>query len=467
VAGKRRTSARRARGCGDFSLRVYHLERKKRNATSLKADRQKGEDVRARELLGWAMYDFANSGYTTVVVTAVFNAYFVSQVARGAPWASFAWAASLAIANAVIFATAPLVGAWADVHAAKKRLLAGTTLGCVVSTGALAMVAPGDLALAVTLVALSSFFFGCGENLVAAFLPELASAEALGKVSGWGWSLGYLGGLTALGACLAYVTWAQAQGQQAAQFVPVTMVITAALFALASLPTFLWLRERAVPHPAEARRGALTASYARVLDTVRHAARYRDLALFLVCIVFYQAGVSIVIALAAVYAQQALGFETQDTIKLILVVNVTAAVGAFAFGYVQDRLGHVATIAVTLVGWIATTVVAWAAQDRDTFWIAANLAGLCLGSSQSAGRALVGYLSPEDRRAEFFGLWGVAVKLSAIIGPLSYGAVTWATGGNHRLAILATGAFFVAGLALLAGINVSRGRAAALAAGSP
>jgi UMF1 family MFS transporter len=217
--------------------------------------------VRGREIFAWAMYDFANSGYTTVVITAVFNAYFVSVVAGNAAWATFAWTAALAVSYAAIVVTAPLVGAWADIHAAKKRLLALTTAGCVLSTAALAWVGPGDLALAIALVAVSNFFFGSGENIVAAFLPEIARADALGKVSGWGWSLGYLGGLVSLGACLAYVTRAQGAGQSAADFVPVTMLITAAIFVLASLPTFLWLRERALARPAEARRGALAAAY--------------------------------------------------------------------------------------------------------------------------------------------------------------------------------------------------------------
>jgi UMF1 family MFS transporter len=181
----------------------------------------------------------------------------------------------------------------------------------------------------------------------------------------------------------------------------------------------------------------------------------------LVCIVFYQAGIQTVVALAAIYAEQALGFSTRDTIVLILVVNVTAAAGAFAFGHVQDRLGHIGTIALTLVLWIATTLFAWAATGPGLFWVAANLAGLCLGSSQSAGRALVAYLSPADRHAEFFGLWGMAVKLSSILGPLTYGVMTWMTGGNHRLAMLATGIFFVVGLLLLVGIDVPRGRRAA------
>jgi UMF1 family MFS transporter len=416
--------------------------------------------VEGREVFSWAMYDFANSGYTTVVITAVFNAYFVAEVAGRAPWATFAWTAALAVSYALIVLTAPVIGAYADAHAAKKRLLLFTTIGCVVFTAGLALVGRGDLALGITLVILSNFFFGTGENLVAAFLPEIAKGEAMGKVSGWGWSLGYLGGLIALGACLVYVAHAQGRGAAAAEFVPVTMLITAGIFALASLPTFVFLRERAVPVAGAA--DILRSAFARVAQTLGQARRYADLWRFLIALVFYQAGIQTVIALAAVYAQEAMGFTTRDTLFLILVVNVTAALGAFAFGHVQDRLGHVRTLVLTLCGWLIAVVLAWMAEGAALFWVVANLVGLCLGSSQSAGRALVGYLSPPARTAEFFGLWGLAVKLSAILGPLTYGAVTWATQGNHRLAILSTGAFFVIGLAILAGLDTARGRAAAL-----
>lgn len=417
--------------------------------------------VRTREVVAWAMYDFANSGYTTVVITAVFNAYFVGVVAAKAAWATFAWTAALAVSYALVLVTAPVVGAYADLRAAKKRLLVLTTAGCVVFTAALALTGPGTLALAIALLVASNFCFGTGENLVAAFLPELADGEALGKVSGWGWSLGYLGGLVALGLCLVYVGWAEGRGQSAAQFVPVTMLIVAALFAAASLPTFLVLRERARPQPPRPGTSLGGGAFARLADTVRHARRYRDLARFLVCIVFYQAGIQTVVVIAAIYAQATLGFTTRQTITMILVVNVTAAVGAFGFGHVQDRLGHVPTLAATLVLWIATALVAWAATGATQFWVAANMAGFALGASQSAGRALVGYLSPEDRRAEFFGLWGLAVKLSAILGPVTYGAISWATAGDHRVAMLATSGFFIVGLALLAGVDVRRGRRAA------
>jgi UMF1 family MFS transporter len=406
------------------------------------------------------MYDFANSGYTTVVITAVFSAYFVAEVAGDAPWATFAWTAALAVSYLLIMLTAPLLGAWADAHAAKKRLLAATTIGCVMFTAALALVGRGDIALAITLIILSNFFFGSGENLIAAFLPEIARGEALGRISGWGWGLGYLGGLVALGLCLAYVSDAQASGAPATVFVPVTMLLTAMIFALASLPTFLYLRERAQPQPGA--RVAIGAVFVGLLETLRTAHRYRDLRRFLICLTFYQAGIQTVIALAAIYAQQAMGFTTRDTILLILVVNVTAAIGALLFGYLQDRAGHIRSIGIILVAWIVTVLLAWRATDAALFWLAANCVGLCLGSSQSAGRALVGYLSPSGRQAEFFGLWGLAVKCSSILGPLSYGAVSWLSGGDHRLAILLTGVYFVVGLLMLAGIDAERGGQVAL-----
>jgi MFS transporter, UMF1 family len=418
--------------------------------------------VRPREIWAWAFYDFANSGYTTVVITAVFAAYFVSEVAGRAPWATFAWTSALAVSSALIMLTAPLVGAYADAHAAKKRLLFITTVGCAVFTAGLAFVGSGDFVLGVTLIILSNYFFGSGENLIAAFLPEIAAAEGMGRISGWGWSLGYFGGLVSLGASLAYVTHAQAQGAAAADFVPVTMLITAGIFALASLPTFLLLRERA--QPVAGASDVPRSAFGRVADTLRHARRHADLWRFLLCLVFYQAGIQTVVALAAVYAQEVMGFTTRDTLVLILLVNITAAVGAFAFGHIQDWLGHVRTLVLTLIGWLIAVVLAWLAEDVMLFWIVANIVGLCLGASQSAGRALVGYLSPPGRTAEFFGLWGLAVKLSAILGPVTYGAVTWITDGNHRLAMLTTGLFFVIGLAILASLDVRRGRRAAVEA---
>ena len=419
--------------------------------------------VTRREAWAWAMYDFANSGYTTVVITAVFNAYFVAVVAEGAAWGTLAWTSAIALSYVLIILSAPLLGAYADAYACKKRLLLLSTLGCVLFTAGLALAGPGTLAIAVVFVVLSNLCFGSGENLIAAFLPEIAREEAIGRVSGWGWGFGYLGGLLSLGASLAYVSWAQAQGHTAAQFVPVCMLLTAILFALASLPTFLFLRERSQAQPQPDARHSARVAFARFAQTVREAGRYRDLLRFLACTLCYQAGIAAVVTLAAIYATQAMGFTTQDTLKLILLVNVTASLGAVLFGYVQDRLGHLATLTLTLFGWLLMIGLAWAAEGPPLFWLAANIAGLCMGASQSAGRAIVGLLAPPTRRAEFYGLWGQAVKLSSIIGPMTYGLTSWLTAGDHRLAMLITGSYFVLGLLILASVDLARGRRAALA----
>lgn len=420
-----------------------------------------------RELFAWAMYDFANSGYTTVVLTTIFNAYFVGVVvgrAAGFPegTGTLLWTVAVSIPNALVLVSAPVLGAIADHYAAKKRFLLVTSIGCILGTALLALTGPGDVGLAMTLVVLSNFTFATGENLIAAFLPEISNQGSMGRVSAYGWAVGYLGGLTVLGVCLAYVSWAQRNGFDAAQYVPVTMLIVAATFALAATPTFLWLKERAVSVPRSLGEHSLTIGFQHLRHTLADSTRFRDLFRFLMALTVYYCGINTVVVLAAVYAQEVMGFRTNDTIVLVMVVNVTAALGAFLFGQVQDRLGSLPTLAITLLIWIGASSLAFWTESRAGFWFVANLVGIALGSSQASGRALVGQFAPPRRAAEFFGLWGLAGKLAAIVGPLSYGLITYLTAGNHRLAILSTVLFFVAGLMLLATVNESRGKAAAM-----
>jgi UMF1 family MFS transporter len=417
--------------------------------------------VRKREVFGWAMYDFANSGYTTVVITAVFAAYFVGGIAGNAPWATFAWTVALSISYGIVMVTMPSLGAWADLRAAKKRLLAIVTLGCVACTAALSLAGPGSVALAMLLVVLSNTFYSYGESLTAAFLPELARPEAMGKVSGWGWGFGYFGGMLALGLSLAYVLWAQQHGIPAEHFVPVTILLTAVLYGGASVVTFRLLRERAQPDPAAVVQGGFAASLRQLGQTFSQARRYRDFMWLLACAVLYQGGVAVAVALAAIYAEQVIGFQQQETMVLVFVLNFAAAAGAFAWGYLQDRIGHKLALGSTLVGWVATCVIAAWSTSKGEFWWAAAIAGLCMGSSQSAGRAMAGMFAPRRQAAEFFGLWTFAIRLASIIGPLSYGAITWATDGNQRAAILSTAVLFLGGLVVLLKVDVARGRLAA------
>jgi UMF1 family MFS transporter len=362
----------------------------------------------------------------------------------------------------------PLLGAWCDRQGTKKRLLALTTLGCVLSTLALGWVGPGDVALGMLLIIISNTFYTMGESLIAAFLPELATGPGMGRVSGWGWALGYVGGMLCLGMCLAYVLQAQARGEPAASFVPVTVVMTALFYGAASLFTFAWLRDRAQPalEGASATTAARASQWQRLRLSLRSLQRYPELARLLACIVSYQAGVAVAITLAAIYAEQVMGFQPQETMALIFALNIAATVGAFSLGHAQDRWGHQRTLAVTLVGWIITCAIVAMAHTKPVFWGAAVLAGLCLGSSQSAGRAMAGLLTPPAQTAEFFGLWSFAVRAASIAGPLLYGLITWMTAGNQRLAIGATGGLFVLGLWWLWPLDMAKGRARVTNAGA-
>jgi UMF1 family MFS transporter len=420
-----------------------------------------------RELLSWALYDFANSGYTTVVQTTIFSAYFVGVVAGMAQGvtpglSTLLWSLSIGIANFIVMISGPLLGAIADHRACKKPFLLISSVGCILSTALLALVGPGDIWLGMVLVTLSAIMFASGENLIAAFLPELVPEKNMGRMSGYGWSLGYFGGLLTLAICLAYITWAKQQGMSETHFVPVTLLITAGIFALTAAPTFLWLRERAIPAVWDKSQSSLQVSYTRLVHTFKEAARFRDLLWFLITLGVYQSGVSTVVVLAAIYAQEVIGFDTQSLIVLIMVVNVTAAVGAFICGHLQDRMGSVPTLAITLLIWIVAVIVALLANDRSDMWIAGNIIGLAMGASQAVGRALVSKFSPTERAGEFLGLWGLVNRLSAIVGPLSYGLINYWSHGNHRMSLLSTLSFFIVGLVLLSKVNESRGKAAAL-----
>lgn len=423
--------------------------------------------VSPREVWAWSAFDFANSGYTTVVLTAVYNAYFVSVVAGNASYATLAWTLVVAASNILSMLAMPAIGAMADARASKKRWLFLMTAACIAATCGLAFTHEGSIVLAALLIIISNFAYNVGETLNSAFLPELARPEAVGKVSGWGWSFGYCGGITTLGISIALVMLGEDWGWSPDAAVQATLAVTALVFAAASAPIFLLLKERS--RPREERmlsvREAAAASLSELRKTFNSLHLFKDFGILSLCGFLYQCGVSVVITLSAVYASAVMGFTTEDSLVMVFLVNITAAAGAFAFGYIQDKIGHKKALGATLLVWIAMAATAATTESRTGFWIAANLAGLAMGSSQSAGRAMVALFAPKQRLAEFYSFWNMALWLSAVVGPVSYGAITFAADNNHRLAICTTGLFFVLALAALFFINIERGRAAASAAG--
>ena len=299
------------------------------------------------------------------------------------------------------------------------------------------------------MVIISNFAYNVGETLNSAFLPELAPASSMGKVSGWGWSFGYCGGLVTLGISLIIVSQMQAAGAAAHDYVPYTMLVTALVFLLAASPFALYVKERAIPRTDAKFWNLVRESQASLVKTFKSLPKHKNFAWLTASGLSFQSGIAVVITLAAIYANQVMGFTPAETIMLFLLVNVTAAIGAFVFGYIEDKIGHKRALIATLLIWIAMVGVAYCAQTKALFWVAANLAGLAMGSSQSAGRALVGVLAPETERAAFYSFWNMALWIANIIGPMTYGSITWLSGNDQRLALLMTGSFFVLGLILL------------------
>ncbi|MFP3939085.1 MAG: MFS transporter [Thermoanaerobaculia bacterium] len=413
--------------------------------------------VRPREVFGWAMFDFANSSYTTIVVTVAFGNYFTGLVAPGERGDAL-WGAAITASNLLVVVLSVIVGAMADGAARKKAFLFASYLVCVAGTAGLYFAVPGRVALALILFVASNVAFSLGENFTSSFLPELSTPRNIGRISGFGWGLGYVGGLLSLLAIYPFLTGGfTAENLGSLRLV---WVVNAGFFLLAGVPTFLLLRERALPTPGRGWLEHAADGLRRVAETAREVRHFAQLARFLGAFFFFQAGLTTMFAFAGIYAVQTVGFEAGDLIVLFLVLNFTAALGALGFGWVQDRIGVKRTIQLTLVLWIVICAAAFFVRTQGQFWAVAVLAGVGIGSLQSAARSMVGLFAPVEKSGEFFGFWGLAGKASYAVGPLVFGLVSSAT-GDQRWAILSTGGFFVLGLAGMALVDEAAGHRAA------
>ena len=428
----------------------------------------------AREIFGWAMFDFANSSYTTVIVTVVFSVIFPRLIVGDGPeyrQGNLLWSVALSVSYGLVVLTAPVLGAIMDFRAAKKRFLFGSYLLTVAATALLYFASPGQVWLAVVLVVISNYGFSVGESFTSSFLPDLGPTEELGKISGFAWGLGYVGGI----ACTALVLGIVGD-QTLENFGRVRLVgpITALFFLVAAVPTFMFLRERGTPKVLPPGESMLAMGFRRIVETGRALGGFRDLLMFFVSFFFAMAGLSIVIAFAFIYGDQVIRWSRTSQMLMFVITNLTASVGAVGFGFLQKRWGNLRTFNVTLGIWVAAIIgiwgtpgiTAWLNGAFGTAWRAESvflfmgaMAGLCLGATQSASRTLVAVFSPESKSAEFFGFWGLFGKLAAVFGLLSLGVLQVRLG--LQSAILLCSLFFLVALALTLFVREERGRAAA------
>jgi len=401
--------------------------------------------VRKREIFGWCCYDFANSAFITVVITVVYGPYFTGVVAAGWAGANTLWSVTLAASQVVVMVFGPALGVLADVTASKKKFLLAMMWVCSAATAALWLTGPGTVALAAGLVIVAYAAFSFGENFCASFLSELSTAANCGRISGYGWSFGYLGGLGALGLAMLVLSVSP-------DGVRWVFVVTALFMVAATLPVLLLLRERKQPESHVARWWQL--GWESVLRAARDLPQHRDLLRFFWAFLLYMSGLGAVVAFAAIYSEQVLGFTTAENLVLFASLQISSALGALAFGWWQDRAGSVNMLTAALLLWCLVAVGAYFCQTKEVFFLVGNVAGLAIGSCQAGSRAVVSLLSPRERAAEFFGFWGVFGKLAAVVGPLFMGVL--ADVFDLRVAVLSTLVFFVGGLIVLRGVRMAR-----------
>jgi UMF1 family MFS transporter len=295
---------------------------------------------------------------------------------------------------------------------------------------------------------MGNFAFSLGENFCASFLPEISTPETCGKISGYGWSFGYMGGLASLGLAILIL---KAGGNDSPEVIRNIFPATGAFFIVAALPTLLFLRERAVPKPAS--EAAEPNAMVHLLGTLKHLPSNPTLLYFFISFFFYMCGLCSIIAFASTYTEKA-GFNTNEALLLFASLQISSAIGAFAFGFFQDRYGAKPTLIISLAMWILVCVGAALSTNKTTFFLVGNLAGIVIGSTQSASRAIVSVLTPKGLEGEYFGLWGFFGKLAAMAGPLAFALVADSTGPRWAIGVVAM--FFVTGIVLLSGLQLKR-----------
>ena len=421
---------------------------------------------RRAAVVSWCLFDFANSSYTTLIMTAVYSVYFRDAVVGAAGnRGDRLWGIANFLAMGVVAVASPILGAFSDYSGRRKFLLIATTLQTIATTALLYLVGPGDVMSGIVYYVVATIGFEAGYVFYNAFLPDVSTPATIGRVSGWAWAIGYAGGLLSLALCFPLVARplrdaAGVLDPLAVSHRQISFLLVAVFYLVFALPSFIWLRESAPQGRLNGLRAYASVGFRRTAETLRHLGRYRETGKFILASLFFTDGITTVISFSAIYATTTFHFTSGDLVVLFLVLNVVAFPGSLVAGYLADRFGPKATLVGSLWLWVVTIIVGYAAQDRVTFLLMACLAALGMGSTQAVGRSFMAQITPPSRESEFFGFYVLSGKFASMFGPLVFGFVSEAT-GSQRVAVLSLLPFFLIGLALMAAVDEKRALAQA------
>tara|TARA_Y100001978_G_scaffold196343_1_gene205781 strand:+ start:460 stop:1740 length:1281 start_codon:yes stop_codon:yes gene_type:complete len=416
-----------------------------------------------RTLWAWAMYDFANSAFTTLVVTFIYGAYFTKGIAPDEMLGTQWWSWAIAVTAIIVSFLSPVLGALSDVGGYRKWIMMLSTWCCVAATAFLFFPQQGQVFSALILFVLANVSFEFGTVFCNAYLPEIVSKERIGRASGFAWALGYIGGLLALGIALILLVQPEIPilgfSIENGENIRATNLLVALWFLVFSIPTFIWLQDRR-PEKGKFKESVAT-SFKLLFHTFQELKKYRIVARFLLARLVYNDALVTIFAFGGIYAAGVIGFTFEEIMILGIVLNITAGLGAFLMGYLDDSKGSQKTVQwsilflsfACLLGFVAPIIPTWFADvswltSKLVFWIAAILIGFFSGPNQSASRSLMAHYTPAEKRNEFFGFYAFSGKATSFLGPLLFGWVT-AMFGNQQAGILVVLTLFLFGYVLM------------------
>ena len=385
----------------------------------------------------WTLFDFANTSFSIVVVTFLYAVYFKKTIAGGEPIGDLYWSIGTSVAMIITAIISPILGAIADHSAGKKRFLLFFTALCIIATASLFLIGPGEIFWGIFVFVLANIGFEAGLVFYDAFLPEITAPKHYGRVSGYGFGMGYLGSLATLAIVYPFIE---------SSLIRETFPVAALFFLIFSVPLFLYLKD--TRRKVERTKSFAAIGFERVWTTLTNLKHYKNLAIFLLAFFFYIEGVNTVIFFSGNYASTTLGFTEMELLVFFLTVQTTAIVGSILLGIAADKIGQKRTIVISLFMWLATITLAYFVYDTTGFYIVGLIAGAAMGSCQSASRSLMSKLTPPEKKTEFFGFYSFFGKSSAVIGPLVFGLVSFLS-GDQRIAIISIAFFFIVGLLIL------------------
>lgn len=416
-----------------------------------------------RTVLSWVMFDFANSAYTTLVVTFVYSTYFVSAIVLDPVTGTALWSRGVTLTAFCVAFFSPVLGALADQGGLRKQLLFVSTAVTVAGTAALYWIVPGQIYQALFWFVVSNIAFEFANVFYNAYLPDIATSKNIGRISGVGWGVGYMGGLAAMVVALSgfispAAPWFGFSIETGAH-IRATCLLVAVWFAVFSIPLFVWIPKTSPPLQSGRIRTIQTA-VTDVKNTLKDIRQYRQIVRLLVARMIYNDGLVTLFAFGGIYAAGTFGFDFHQIMIFGIVLNVAAGIGALVMGIFDDRLGGKTTIQVSNGVLAVAALMAAMSPDKAWFWVSGILVGFFAGPNQSASRSLLGRLVPKGKENQFFGFFAFSGKLTAFMGPLFLGVLTQMF-DSQRAGVFVVVLFFIVGGLLLARVDETQGIAAA------